>query len=99
MPWALFGTGPGFAQTVDPSWAIWPLMLFVYLPRICSFTFYVDLVLPANRQNLSGCADRLDFGYMVPCGRNSCWALKESAFSGIERRCKFKKKMFGRANF
>ena len=39
LPWALFGTGPGFAQTVDPSWVIWPLMLFVYLPEFAVLLF------------------------------------------------------------
>ena len=39
LPWMLFGTGPGFVQTLDASWAIWPLMLFVYLPEFVVLLF------------------------------------------------------------
>jgi dienelactone hydrolase len=39
LPWMLFHTGAGFPQTVDPSWAIWPLMLWVYIPEFVVLLF------------------------------------------------------------
>ncbi len=39
LPWALFGTGPLLPGTIDKNWAIWPLMLFVYIPEFAVLLF------------------------------------------------------------
>ena len=39
LPWMLFSTGAGFPQTVNASWAIWPLMLWVYIPEFVVLLF------------------------------------------------------------
>ena len=39
LPWILFHTGPGFSQTTNAGWAIWPLMLWVYIPEFAVLLF------------------------------------------------------------
>ncbi len=39
LPWMLFGTGPLLPGTIDKNWAIWPLMLFVYIPEFAVLLF------------------------------------------------------------
>jgi hypothetical protein len=39
LPWILFHCGPGFPKAADPSWAIWPLMLWVYIPEFVVLLF------------------------------------------------------------
>jgi uncharacterized protein len=39
LPWMLFGTGPLLPGTIDKNWAIWPLMLWVYIPEFIVLLF------------------------------------------------------------
>jgi dienelactone hydrolase len=40
LPWMLAGTGPLWPMTgVNPGWAIWPLMLWVYIPEFIVLLF------------------------------------------------------------
>ena len=39
VPWMIAGTGPAFPQTLDKNWAIFPLMLWVYIPEFAVLMF------------------------------------------------------------
>jgi dienelactone hydrolase len=39
LPWMVANAGPFFQMTVNPSWAIWPLMLWVYIPEFIVLLF------------------------------------------------------------
>ena len=67
LPWMLAGTGPFWSLTgVNPGWAIWPLMLWVYIPEFVVLLFMLTWFFRRTGRIYLGAADDLDAGDMVP---------------------------------
>jgi uncharacterized protein len=41
LPWMIAGTGPLFANTIDKNWAVWPLLLWMYIPEFAVLMFFL----------------------------------------------------------
>lgn len=41
LPWMLAGTGPFFLNTLDKNWAVFPLLLWMYIPEFAVLMFFL----------------------------------------------------------
>jgi hypothetical protein len=41
LPWLIAGTGPFFSSTIDMNWAVWPLLLWMYIPEFAVLLFFL----------------------------------------------------------